>query len=573
MFQAWIRESSDSWLRLLGPIETWTANRPDDVRAALVEVEAATRAGRWAVGWLAYEAARGLNPDLRTHDADDFPVLGFALFDRPERLRRPPEPPERQPLFQGAAEIDYPVYAAALRSIKERIAEGATYQVNFTYRMRGSAGGRPEDWRARALGEPNGAYLETDEWAMASLSPELLFRLEGDRIQTRPMKGTAPRGRTLEEDRAGAEALRQCPKNRAENLMIVDMMRNDLGRIARTGSVRVDRLFDLERYPTVWQMTSTVSARTDRTVVDLLAALFPSASVTGAPKVQTMRIVRELEASPRRIYTGSIGWIAPGRSAQFNVAIRTLLFDKRRDRAEYGVGGGVVWDSTPEGEWAESAWKARVVQRDDRPFALLETLGRGPGGRWKLLEGHLDRMAASAEFLGFSFDREEARRLLAGVPSDVGAVRLLLHGDGRLEGQARPVARGRRTAVVVWARDPIDPDEPWLYHKTTRRTRYEQARASAPEADDVLLWNLRGEATESTIANLLVRIDGRWWTPPVACGLLPGVARRALLARGRVRERALTRREVEEAEDVLLVNSVRGAWRVSISSRPVESRV
>jgi len=375
------------------------------------------------------------------------------------------------------------------------------------------------------------------------------------------MKGTVGRGRWYEEDRAQAEWLRQSEKNRAENLMIVDMVRNDMGRLAAVGSVTVPRLFALEPYPTLWQMTSTVQGVTDAGLAAVFSALFPAASITGAPKIRTMEIIADLESAPRRIYTGTVGFVAPDGRAQFNVAIRTVLVDRETAMAEFGVGGGVVWDSEEASEFAECRVKARVLSHVQPEFQLLETLLWEPGSGYFLFEEHLQRLAQSAAYFGRPVDLEAVRRHLGacvdGLPPLPHRVRLLVANDGTAATQCQPVAVPDRPPRICLARTPVNTADVFLYHKTTARDVYEKALAACPGMDDVLLWNERGEITESTIANVVVALDGALCTPPVSCGLLGGVFREWLLRQGNVSERVIRVEDLPRCSAVYLVNSVR----------------
>jgi para-aminobenzoate synthetase/4-amino-4-deoxychorismate lyase len=352
--------------------------------------------------------------------------------------------------------------------------------------------------------------------------------------------------------------------------MIVDMARNDLGRIAATGSVTADPLCAAERYPTVWQLTSTVRGTTGASFTEILAALFPAASITGAPKVRTMRIIADLETAPRRIYTGAIGFLAPGRRAQFNVAIRTVLVDRARQTAEYGMGGGIVWDSEAESEWQECLVKARVLAAPMPDFDLLETLAWHPGSGYVLLDAHLARLAASAAYFGRAVEiavvRQELAAAVARLPAQSQRVRLRVPADGRPIIDMQPLAPLPEPYRVAWAPRPVNPRDPLLYHKTTHRRVYDEARAAVPGVDDVLLVNDRDELTESCIANVLVEIDGRLVTPPVACGLLPGTLREHLLAKGMVTERIVTRSELRPGTRIFLANAVRGLWEVALAT-------
>jgi para-aminobenzoate synthetase/4-amino-4-deoxychorismate lyase len=462
-------------------------------------------------------------------------------------------------------------YARALCAIHEAIGAGEVYQVNYTFRLRAPYEGDllPLFWQLyERQPVPYAAYLDTGAHAIASLSPELFFALDGERITTRPMKGTAPRGLTRADDLQHAERLTRCPKNRAENLMIVDMARNDLGRIARIGSVRVPRLFEAERYATLWQMTSTVVACTDAPLPEIFRALFPAASITGAPKIRATHVIHALERAPRGVYTGAIGVVLPDRHAQFNVAIRTLHYDKVAAQLTFGVGSGIVWDSEQVAEYEECLTKAQVLFAPRPAFELLETLLWRRGRGYFLLEAHLKRLRDSADYFGFAVDADAVRHQLLTVAERFTApryrVRLRVNRYGEAQVEYAPLSPERRVWRVALAHEPVNPREVFLYHKTTHRQVYERARAAHPDCDDVILWNTRGEITESTLANVVVRLDGRYYTPPVECGLLAGVYREHLLQRGLLRERVLTPNDLRRAEAVYLINSVRGRIRAEV---------
>ena len=628
------RGRSGGWLRFRRPAAVLRAHRPEEVPALLAEVEAAAAGGRWAVGFVTYEAAAGFDPALCTHRLPaGVPAAWFALFGAPEEAGPPVDGAGGESAFDDAAVDDTavddtavddtavvgeaprlvttitdPDYRERIEAVRRAIARGDTYQANFTYRLRAHLPGVPAETLfarlCRAQRAPYAAFLDlgADEGggrrAVCSVSPELFFRREGGRVECRPMKGTAPRGRTLAEDRAARDALRASAKERAENLMIVDMVRNDLGRVARPGSVRVPSLFDVERYDTVHQMTSTVVARSGAPLAELFAALFPCASVTGAPKVSTMEILTGLESTPRGVYTGALGWVAPGGTARFSVAIRTAWVESDpdgRSRIEYGTGGGVVWDSDPERELAETRTKAIALRRAldpaaaaGRDFELLETVLWTPRRGYVLLDRHLERLAESAEYFGFPAAAGEARAELARAAAgwaERRRVRLLCDRRGALRVESVPLGgdgsprRGSRTVRVALAPTPVDSADPFLFHKTTRRAVYARAleearRAGGAPGDrpigDAILRNERGELTESTIANLVLDLGGRLVTPPIDCGLLAGTLRAVLLARGRIRERVLVPTDLGRARGVYLVSSVRG-WRraeVAPTARP-----
>jgi para-aminobenzoate synthetase/4-amino-4-deoxychorismate lyase len=510
---------------------------------------------------------------VRETGDDSPPPLWFGLFREREAIDLPSSNAEFR-LGEWRPSLDYPAYRVAVTRIREAIAAGYTYQANFTFRLRTNFSGDPWALFARLAGAQRAnycAYIDLGRFVICSASPELFFRLDGESLTSRPMKGTAPRGLTTAADRRQIDWLRDSEKNRAENVMIVDMIRNDFGRVAHTGSVRAPELFAVERYPTLLQMTSTVTAQTDAPLADILAATFPCASITGAPKVRTMKILTELERGPRGVYTGAIGFLAPGRRAQFNVAIRTAVIDRELGRATYGVGSGIVWDSDAEAEYDECLLKARVLdaRRDEAgDFQLLETLLWTPEAGYFLLRRHLDRLADSAEYFGFPCDPEQVEKALANTAAGLegrNRVRLLLHRSGRVTVEAQSLMEGTKPEPVRvgLTRSPVSSADIRLYHKTTRRAVYDEARASRPECDDVILWNEGGELTESSVANIVLELDSRRYTPPVAAGLLAGTFRAHLLAAGEIEERTLTVDELHRASRVWLINSVRG-WQEAL---------
>jgi para-aminobenzoate synthetase/4-amino-4-deoxychorismate lyase len=384
------------------------------------------------------------------------------------------------------------------------------------------------------------------------------------------MKGTAPRGMTQKDDQEQAHGLYESEKNRAENLMIVDMVRNDMGRVAVSGSVKVQSLFSIEKYPTLWQMTSKVTAQTKESLVGILGALFPPASITGAPKARTMHIISELETTPRGLYTGCIGYLSPDRQAQFNVAIRTAVIDKKKKEAHYGVGGGIVWDSDDEQELEECRTKALVLTRESPDFSLMESILWTLDDGYFLLDEHLARLESSASYCDFTLDSQRViqklERITHTFSSSAYKVRLLMSKDGQLSVKTAPLLMepGARPPRVRLARQPVDITDWFLYHKTTNRHIYNEAVKACPGYDDVLLWNKKGELTESCIANVVVDMDGGLFTPPVECGLLDGVYRSWLIKSGKIRERVIKIDELQNCSRIYLINSVRKMREASL---------
>ena len=559
------------WVRYSDPVRILVARELSEVIPLLEAAEAAVETeGLTAAGFVAYEAAAACDPALKTHPPPEFPLAWFGLYTDGEPVAAPEADVAQDAGQDWQPSLNDDAYHAAIARVRDYIAAGDTYQVNFSFRLRADA---PVDaWTlfGHMVGGASvgyAAYVDAGDWILCSASPELFFRPNGRDIISRPMKGTRPRGRWLDEDVARARELQQSAKDRAENVMIVDMVRNDLGRIADAGTVEVIKLFDVERYPTVLQMTSTVHGQTDAGLPDIFRALFPAASITGAPKAQTMEIITELEESPRRIYTGTIGYLAPGREAQFNVAIRSALVDRTCDTAEYGVGGGIVWDSSDIAELAECYTKAAVLRSPAPAFELLESLLWVPGTGYLLPEKHVARLQASADYFGWLIDIETVRKALQAeadrLSGEAHKVRLTVGPDGRANVASAPLKALPDPYRVCLAARAVDADDRFLFHKTTHRRVYKEARAAHPDVDDVLLWNAEGELTESTIANIVVELDGKLVTPPVRCGLLPGVYREFLLTSGAASEAVVRRDDLARCTRVCLVNSVRGMWEVS----------
>jgi para-aminobenzoate synthetase / 4-amino-4-deoxychorismate lyase len=616
-------KENHEWLHFADPYRVIQADALAQVVPALREIEDLIQSKGWhAAGFLSYEAApafdkayitkENFRPEwsrwssgeayrgqrLRSTEVG-FPYLWFGLYAAP-RVSTLPEPASAQPALTWLPTVDRDMYNDAIAQIKDRIAEGRTYQVNYTMRLRTDFNTDAWNFFLRLAQTQNNhaAYINTGRYVICSASPEIFFQLEGKTITCRPMKGTTQRGRTTLEDAEQAQALKDSEKNRAENVMIVDMVRNDLGRIARVGSVQVPELFTVEKYPTLWQMTSTVTAKTDASLTEIFSALFPCASITGAPRVSTMKIIAELETTPRRIYTGSIGHVAPSRKATFNVAIRTALIDRTTQTAEYGVGGGIVWDSTSTDEYAEALLKARVLTEQTPTFALLETMLWTPAAGFFLCEKHIARLLDSASYFDFPissepyWSRSAPRRALGAtrptLPKEIienylhetssqfnspQRVRVLLDKNGRLnfESKSFQPSEDHLPIKVCLAKGPIDSGDVFLYHKTTHREVFDSARKGFPEYDDVLLYNEKGELTEFTIGNLVVEMDGALFTPPISCGLLPGVFRAHLLETGQVKERVIRVAELKDCTKIFLVNSVRKWQRVVLEWKGLSS--
>jgi para-aminobenzoate synthetase/4-amino-4-deoxychorismate lyase len=528
-----------------------TAQRIEEVISVLEFAEREAHAGSHVAVLLSYEAAPAFDPAFVTHASSEFPLAWAAVLDDSSA----DGPIESYSSTAWEPLVTRSEYDVSVLRVKELIAAGDTYQVNYTFPLTSSFNGDAFAWYQDlcvAQGAQYSVYLDLGRYKVLCLSPELFFERCGDRVITRPMKGTVRRGRWPAEDRELAQWLANSAKDRAENVMIVDLLRNDLGKVSVPGSVRVSSLFDLERFETVWQMTSTVEStlREGISLVDLMGALFPCGSITGAPKIRTMQIIRELERFPRGAYTGAIGLLKPGGDCVFNVAIRTVVIDTETEVATFGVGGGVTIDSTAEREYEECLVKSRFLHSKPAEFQLFESILLEDGDYF-LLDEHVARLNESAEYFGFNKTRINAdlERIAAENPRGSLKVRVTLWRDGRVEIQALPLGDLK---PVKLATEPVDSSDRFLYHKTTRR----------PGGDGLVFWNERGEITESSIANIVVPIDGELYTPPIECGLLPGVFRKYLLARGEISERVITIDEFLNAPEFFLINSVRKWIRI-----------
>jgi len=561
------------WRVYRRPREVLEARDAGALVRLLERIEQHVIAGGEAAGFLCYEAGYAFEPRLQPLLVNwRGPLAWFGLYagaTATDRVVFPEDDPG--PLAEDARmDIARDRYGTKINAIRELIAQGEVYQINFTDRVRFRS--RRGAWPlfSALFGRhpvPFAAFVNTGDEQIVSLSPELFFRAQGGHITVKPMKGTAPRGRTLAEDIQQGRELEVSEKNRAENVMIVDLMRNDLGRICRTGSVRTTRLFEVERFGSVWQMTSTIEGELLEGcgAAALVRALFPSGSVTGAPKIRAMEHIAALEESERGVYTGSIGYFGP-RGAQFNVAIRTAAL--RDGQGVIGVGGGITYDSFPSAEWEECQWKAAFLVRSTPDFRILETLAWEPG--FTLLEAHLARMRDSAEYFQFPFDKAQARAALEDFAKQLGAapqrVRVTLARDGSFAMEHGDLPRERFGRVRISCHR-VSSHDCFLYHKTTHRQVFDQEWASTRQAgcDDSLFFNERGELTEGAIHNVFLVKDGVWRTPPLECGLLPGTYRAQVLReRPGAREEILTLDDLARADEIYLCNSVRGLYRVEL---------
>ena len=567
------------------PVKVIASYNPEDIKKNLFEVEGWTSKGYYAAGFISYEAGFSFEDDLRGLKTDArFPLLWFGIYKNPRIFTR-----RDRVIFKDERNRTYSIknlhpdiaknkYIRNIKKIKGFIRRGDTYQVNYTFKYKfdfsGSMYGFYEDMKAKH-GVSYSAFIKTPEFSILSLSPELFFRKHDSRIEVRPMKGTFDRGRDLEEDRSNIKLLEHSPKNRSENVMIVDLLRNDLGRISRTGTVSTERLFKVEQYETLLQMVSIVKSclKKNVTLYDLFKAIFPSGSVTGAPKISTMKIIDSLENENRRIYTGGIGFFAPGGESVFNVAIRTALVDNRTKKGEMGIGSGIVYDSDPEKEFEECKLKAKFIDAKKKTFKLIEAMLWKRNMGYFLLSLHLERMASSAEYFGFPFDTKAIVRKLKALEKDfIGSydykVRLLLDKRGEVDVSFTRIKKNPQAARVRFSGKKTDSGDIFLYHKTTNRQVYDEEYKKWQDKGyfDIIFTNEKRELTEGSVTNIIIKKGRAYYTPPVRSGLLNGVFRRYILEQKKIPviEKVLYKKDVQEADEIYMLNSVRGMVRVGL---------
>ncbi|MBN1129539.1 MAG: aminodeoxychorismate synthase component I [Chitinispirillaceae bacterium] len=581
------------------PVKVIRCSRFHEVRAAL-DALALEAKRHWVAGYCTYEAGYALEErfsgkgEAETGHRGD--LLWFGVFNRPHRFDhftgvwdRPVVTMHKtgrgcagrggRETHLGSPEtLTRRSYENAVRAIQKKIAAGEVYQVNYTFAVPLSSPLQPWDLFLSLRKEQPvafGAFIATGRTTIASFSPELFFMQTGSRIVVKPMKGTAPRGRFSAEDEFIAAALARDPKNRSENIMIVDLLRNDLGKICRTGSISVERLFEVERHPTLHQMTSTIVGRLKKgtSLAPIMNALFPSGSVTGAPKIRAMELIRGLEKTARGVYCGAIGYSSPEKRSVFSVPIRTLSRERGQAAWRYGVGSGIVWDSVPRDEWHECAVKCGFLTARSDEFRIFESMAFS-GGTVRYGRDHYVRMRAAADYFAFPFYKAVWDAVIREIAVDLGSsknrfkVRTVLDRSGAVTWNHDPILpeRSGETPVILLFDKPVRTATPFLFHKTTVRPWYEKSMQLIRTGGcfDVIHINERGQLTEGARTNLFVKIDNVLYTPPIECGLLPGILRARLLAAGKCRERILYPADLEKARAVYCGNSVRGLVQVRV---------
>jgi para-aminobenzoate synthetase/4-amino-4-deoxychorismate lyase len=605
-----VSENDHHSMLFTDPLDWLVCTAEDPVELFLQECERWRKKGKYLAGWIAYEFGYLLEPTLHHFCEPHFrsspankPLAMLGVFDQPIIfdhstslfLNNKPWPTTSKKdktsyeISNMQTSIGHKEYLSAINRIKEYIAAGHTYQVNYTMKLKFDFSGSVADLYhtlRRNQSVSYGAWIRHDKQDIMSLSPELFYRADKENITVRPMKGTLVRGRTTKEDTDNRSLLQNDPKNRSENIMIVDLLRNDLGRLLYEidgGSIKPRSLFDIETYETLLQMTSTIEGKlkSDKQpgFQEVIKAIFPCGSITGAPKIRTMEIIHELEKEERGVYCGAIGYSGPDQTV-FNVPIRTVVL--KNGQGEMGIGAGIIHDSDPEGEWQESLLKGNFLTRPTAEFQLIETMLWQPESGYWLLEEHLQRLTDSASYFQFSFDVNEISQTLkanAATFTTVQRVRLLLYRDGgveitttklpdaRISDPLKPVI-STPLPVVSFSRQQTNPDSRYLFHKTTMRQTYDDARklATKQQLFEILFTNNKDEVTEGSISNVYIEKDGRIFTPPLQCGLLNGTFRRFLLDHGTVQERVLSRQDIDTADSVYVGNSIRGLVQVTVRS-------
>ena len=568
-------KKNSSWLKFSNPQHIFVCSDIAEIRETLRDIEVRVQRDKlYAAGYLTYEAAPAFDPAFKVNSENKLPLLCFGLFGDYEECSNLKN--DRDIDLQ---ELDWKLgtseqtYKKNFTYIKKQIERGNTYQINYTLRNFTENLTDPyQFFLARASNAPYAAYIETKDHTIISASPELFFSLDGDKLESKPMKGTSMRGKTQQEDLDLRIELKQSEKNLAENIMITDMLRNDMGRISLPGSVEVSAICDVEQYPTVWQMTSTVRSKTEVNIEEIIAALFPCASVTGAPKISSMEIISKIEDTPREIYTGAIGFIAPNRQAQFSVPIRTVLLDKKTNEASYGTGGGIVWDSDFLAEFEECMAKAKVLTttNTNSNFELFETMLWEPRKGIFLRDLHFSRLKNSATYFNFIYNfsriETELEKYLNKYTSESRKIQIYLNknGDIKLSSKKMTLINQQKDYTISFAEKAIDLNDVFYYHKTTRRDIYERAKSINRLSNDTLFWNDAGEITESKIANLIINIGNECYTPPVSSGLLGGTYRQMMLDKGLLKERVIHKSEISHLSEITLINSVRGRFRAKL---------
>jgi len=579
-------EDNKSYL-FTDPIEIISCMELSQVENCLNNIETKLEQGYFAAGFISYEAGLAFEDIFKLKGNYNFPFFHFGIykeptvFDHKEIKFTGLNFNDKYSLKNVRSNITKNEYTESIKKIKAYIEKGDTYQVNYTFKLKfshsGSAFGLYNDLRKKQSVSYS-SLMRFDKDYLLSFSPELFFRKKGNKIEVKPMKGTIDRGRFRSEDIDKKKALYISPKDRSENIMIVDLLRNDLGRICKTDTVKTKKLFGIEDYESLFQMTSTIEGRAAPkiSVYDLFKAMFPSGSVTGAPKIRTMQIIDEIEKEPRKVYTGSIGFITPKRDAVFNVAIRTILIDAKNKKGEMGIGSGVVYDSDTDKEYDECKLKAKFLTDKARDFELIETIRYKADKGYPLINLHLERLSESAAYFNFPFDKKIVSKILSSEKLKFNKkrdyrLRLLLNREGELKVESAVLKIPNSKKLITLSSKKISSDNVFLFHKTTNRKTYnsEYKKYSKKGFYDIIFQNEKNQITEGAISNIFIKKHNIYYTPPIESGVLNGVYRRHLMRDKKlaVKEKVLYKSDIESADDVFLTSAIRGIVRVKFSKK------
>ena len=554
-------KKKNSWLLFENPIKIFEIFDSKKVPEILKDI---SKSNLYAVVIISYEASVAFDESYIVKDNNKFPLLTIGLFNNPKISNHLPKLNESYFQIDNLTpSINSDQFVQKIKKIKSHISHGRTYQVNFTYRLNGQFYGCSYSFFRSLISKQNtkyAAYIDMNNWSICSASPELFFSLEGQRLISKPMKGTIKRGFNSHDDLQQSLNLKNSEKDKAENIMIVDMIRNDLAKIPSISSINTLKKFETESFPTLWQMTSTVEAEVNQDSSEIIKAMFPCASITGAPKIKTMEIIKNLECSPRNIYTGSIGLISPNSDALFNVAIRTALINKKTSHITYGVGSGIVWDSQEKDEYDETQLKSKIILNQYSNFDLVETMLWTPDEKIILQKYHLERLKKSADFFNRKLNTDKAEKLLNSFYSDTPQkIRLLLNDNNQLSYENSKFEALNKDSIlkIKLAKNHINSSNIFVKHKTTNRAVYDNAKKDLHDCDDVLLWNENQQITECSIYNIAIFKNNRWITPPLKCGLLNGIMRAELIKQEIIHEDIVNLSDLNKTTKIMLFNSVR----------------
>ena len=550
------------------PLQTFTTNKLEEVKEILAQAENSQKLGFYVVGYVSYEAGYSFyNFEPMSYD---FPLVWFGVFEKPIFIEEAKLKEKPQYLFQLKSKMKERDYISNIFWIKKKLQEGEIYQLNFTFPVNLEFFGNIYEVYEYLRSKQDvifGAYIKEKDREFLSFSPELFFSREKNKIFTKPMKGTISRGNNKKQDEKNLQILKNSGKDKSENLMITDLLRNDLGKIAKIGTVQVEELFEIETYETLFQMTSSISAVLEyKDLLSVFSSLFPCGSITGAPKFRSMQLIQSLEKFPRKLYTGSLGVLKPNDTAVFNIAIRTIEISK--NKAKVGLGGGITWESNHQAEYKEAILKGKFLLENLENFTLFESI-LFKNGIFYFLDFHLKRMSLSAQKLNISFHISECLDFLKSesLKKDFKQkykVRLKLYNKGNFTAEFSLLEKQSETVKICLSPKKVFSEELSLYYKTSIRQIYdmELVKAQKNGYDEVIFENEKSEITEGSISNIFILQNGIYWTPPVSCGLLNGVYRQKLLKRKIFKEKVFSWLDVVKAEKVFICNSVRGIRKV-----------